>query len=252
VKHQGDEGGEPAGLVLKRAQATEVVEPFARRLDVAEEERGRGPQPEAVRLTVNRQVALPVEFFGTDFAAYTRTERLGAAAGEGFETRVGQPFQNRFNRQSRRPRHERDLDRRERLQADLRETPVEAFEQSFMIGKREVRIERADNMELARAAGRLALDRLERLLERHLVSACVPPPAPERAKAAPILTDIRRVQVKIDHIRHSIPVQRLTPEGRQPPQFKEVRPFEQGAPLVKRKTFSRLHPGNQFPPFYFF
>jgi hypothetical protein len=82
VKRQRDERLEPAGVVLQRARAQHVVHALLHRLDVPVEHRHVCAHTEAMRETVNGQIAIRAALVVADLLADAVREDLRAAAGQ--------------------------------------------------------------------------------------------------------------------------------------------------------------------------
>ena len=90
MEGQRDEGLEPAGFVLKLAQADEMVDAVLGLLDVAVEHGGVGVQAEAVGGAVDVEPAFGRGLGAADLVADFGMEDLGPAAGQAAEAGVNE------------------------------------------------------------------------------------------------------------------------------------------------------------------
>ncbi len=81
MEGQRNECLEPAGLVLQRARAEHVVDPFLVRFDVPVQHRHVRSHPKPVRETMNRKVPIGVRLVVGDLAAHAFGKDLGTTAG---------------------------------------------------------------------------------------------------------------------------------------------------------------------------
>ena len=103
--------------------------------------------PEAVRQLVNRQVAIGVALVVADLAADARGEDLRAATGQRVEPGVLQLAQHLLVAHAVEIGEERDLDRGEALQMNLRADPLEAAEHLRVIAERQIGVQAVDDVD---------------------------------------------------------------------------------------------------------
>ncbi len=134
-----DESGESAGLrqaqssrlVLQLADAHEVFDAVAERLDVAEHHRGRRRHADPVCRAHHVEPLGRRALVWADRLAHGLDEYLGAAARQRVEARVAQPPEHRLDAQVVEAREVDDLRRRERVDVDgegVRDVPEHLLE----------------------------------------------------------------------------------------------------------------------------
>ena len=94
VERERDESLEAAGVVLKFAEADQVVDAVVRLFDVAVEHRAVGAEAELVGRAVDFEPAAGVGFVFADLVADFGVEDFRAAAGEAAEAGVDHVLQN--------------------------------------------------------------------------------------------------------------------------------------------------------------
>ena len=157
-----------------------------------------------------------------------------AAARQAVKPRRLQPQQRLAHREPRLPREMLDLRRRERMNHDRRELPLDRAQHLLVVRQPEIRVQAALDHHLRAAC----LDRLahlrEDLLRRQEIRILRPLPPEKRAEPALIHTDIRIIDIPVDEERHRIAEPLTTHRVRRPSERQEIALPQEPRPLCRR------------------
>ena len=121
------------------ARAQHVVDALLERLDVAVEHRHVRAHARAGAHPVDGEPAIAVALVVADLPAHALGEDLCAAAGQRVQAGVHQLAQHLLVGHPVEIGEERDLDRREAFQVDVRADPLEAPQQVRVVAERQIR-----------------------------------------------------------------------------------------------------------------
>ena len=179
-----------------------------------------------------------VDLVIADNVAHAIGKNFGAAAGKRIHARGLQLFQRLANRKLRALRQIRDLDHGEGLEMHLRKTLLQSRAQIEKILKRQVGMQSADDVKLRDRLGVAGSGRLERLVERHGVSAGRIFLAAEGAQAARGHANVGRIDVAIDVEIRLVAMHALADRVGHPAHGENVAGAVQGEGVVGVKTFA--------------
>ena len=166
-------------------------------LDVPIEHGAIALQAEPMGRTRDLDPLAAVDLVVADDPAHALRENLGAAAGQGIDSRVDQPLDHFRVRKLAPPRQVGDLDHCERLQMDLGKTFFEAAKHLAIPVQRQLRMQPADDMKLGDRVRVAVSRRFPHLVERHGVGARVLGLFAERTETATRHADIGRIDVPV-------------------------------------------------------
>ena len=199
MKGQGDERLEAAGLVLQRARAQHVIDPFFRRLDVSVQHRHVRPHAETMRRAMNLEVPIGSAFVVGDLAADTLGEDFRAAPRQRIEPGRPQLPQHLLVGPPVEIREERDLDGGETFQMDVGPDAFEAAQQLRVVVERQIRMQPVDDVDFRERLMATLPQFVPSLLERHRVRAGVAGLQPrERAEETTGDADVCRLEPDVE------------------------------------------------------
>ena len=203
VERQRNEGHEPAGFVLQRAQARQVVHAVAVVLEVAVEHGAIGTQAQLVRRAGGFQPLVAVDLVVANDAPHPLVENLRAASGQRIHPGVAQPHQRFADRDLGAPRQVGHLHHGEGLQVDFRKPLLEPAQHLAVPLQRQLRMQAAHDVKLRDRLAPSLAGVPPHLFERHGVGLRVVHALPEGAQAAARHADVRGVDMAVDvEIRH--------------------------------------------------
>ena len=204
------------------------------RLAEPDDHRRRTLHADAVGRAHEREPVLRHDLLRTHPLPHAIHEDLRAAARQAVKPRRLQAQQRLTHREPRLPREMLDLRRRERMDHDRRELPLDRAQHLLVVRQPEIRVQAALDHHLRAAR----LDRLahlrEDLLRRQEIRILRPLPPEKRAEPALIHTDIRIIDIPVDEERHRIAEPLPTHRVRRPSERQEIALPQEPRPLCRR------------------
>ncbi len=207
-ERQRHEFGEAAALFLLPPQMQQMPRPMPGMIDMAEHDRRRGPEADAMRRLDHGQPLRGTHLVRTDDRAYLVVEHFRCRAGQRAETGVFQLGQKFPDRNAERRGALRDLERRERMHMHAGHGVFDRAADREIGRAGIIGMDAALQADLDRAAlpgfDRAARDLVEIEIVRPAAQIFAELALGESAELAAEITDIRVVDVARDDIAHAI------------------------------------------------
>ena len=216
-----------------------MLEPLVDGLDVAVEHGGVGAQTEPVGSARHLQPALAGEFVRAGELADARVEHLGPAAGHGAQARVHEQAQGLVHRFAGKPGQVVDLHAGEGLQVHVRADLADGAEHVHVIGERQVRVDAADDVDLADRLVQPLTDLGADLVQAHLVGQRVTLGTAEGAELAQVGADVRVVDVLVVDEVGAVAVLPLADDVGEVAEGEDVRVVVEATAVVQGQAFAR-------------
>ena len=190
--------------------------------------------PSPVGQAVDRQVAVGVRLVVADLAPHALREHLGAAAGQRVQAGVHEIAEHLLVGHAVELGEERDLDRREALQVDVRPDPLEAAQQLQVVVPWQAGVQSVDDVHLGKRPSGALAQLAPGLLEAHRVGAVVARlEAREGAEQAARHADVGRLQPDVVVEKGVVAVPLLALAVREPADGEQVRGLEEADPVAE-------------------
>ena len=206
MEGQRDERLEPARLVLKLAQADQVVDPVQGLVDMAVEHGRVRVQPQPVGRAVDVEPLLGRGLGAADLLANLGMEDLGSAARQTAQPGVDQLPEDLLGRQPGDLGEELDLDRRVRLDVNLGGRLLDPAHHVHVVRERQLVMQSADDVQLGRPPLAGLPGPLDHRGTIHHVGLGLVQVGPEGTEIASVDTHVRRVDVRVDVVVAEIAV----------------------------------------------
>ncbi len=220
----------PRGLVLEPARAHHVVDALLERLDVSVQHRHVRAHAQAMRESVDRQIAIRVALVRIvgDLLSHALREDFGAAAGQRVEPGCHQLAKHLLIGHLVEIGEERDLDGGETLQVDVRPDALETPQQIRVVTPRQVRMQSVDDVDFGQWLVRALAQLVPGLLERQRVRARVAwLQARKGAEETAGDADVGRFEPDVVVVERAAAVAPLALTIREPADRQEVGGFEE-------------------------